>query len=90
MTEDDERVALRAIEYNLVHSDPAFAARMRSPETADRPFPFLSALCVVAFICVPIEALLFGRLSGVVTLDLVAVAAAIVLFRRRGGRVGGT
>jgi hypothetical protein len=37
-------------------------------------------------ICVPLEALLFGWHSAVITLSLVAVTMAIVLIRRRGRR----
>jgi DUF3040 family protein len=85
MTED-ERSALRAIEQNLVHTDPAFAGRMGTPDATSRPFPVLSVLCATTGICVPLEALLFGWHSAVITLSLVAVTMAIVLIRRRGRR----
>jgi DUF3040 family protein len=85
MTEN-ERSALRAIEQNLMHTDPAFAARMRRADAATRPFPVLSVLCAVAYICAPLEALLFGWHSAVVTLCLVAVAVTVVLIGRRRNR----
>jgi hypothetical protein len=87
MTEN-ERSALRAIEQNLMHTDPAFAARMRAADAPARPFPVLSVLCAVAYICVPLEALLFGWRSAVVTLCLFGTAVAAVLIgrRRRPGR----
>jgi hypothetical protein len=82
MTEN-ERSALRAIEQNLVQTDPAFAARMGTPTATARPFPALFVLCAVTYICVPLQALLFGWRSAVVTLCLVAAVVAIVLIRRR-------
>ncbi len=82
MTEN-ERSALRAIERNLMHTDPAFAARMRTAEATDRPFPILSVLCAATYICVPLEALLFGLRSAVITLCLVTAVVATVLIGRR-------
>jgi hypothetical protein len=87
MTEN-ERSALRAIEQNLMHTDPAFAARMRTADTTSRPGPVLSVLCAVTYICVPLEALLFGRYSAIVTLCLVAIAVTVVLIGRRRIRLG--
>jgi hypothetical protein len=81
MTEN-ERSALRAIEQNLMQTDPAFAARMRTADVTTRPFPALFMLCVITYICVPLEALLFGWHSAVITLCLVAVVVAIVVIRR--------
>jgi hypothetical protein len=82
----NERSALRAIEQNLIHTDPAFAARMGTPDATARPFPVLSVPCATTYICVPLEAVLFGWRSAVITLYLVAVTIAIVLVRRSRGR----
>jgi hypothetical protein len=87
MTEN-ERSALRAIEQNLMHTDPAFAARMRTTDATARPFPVLSVLCAVTYICVPLEALLFGWHRAVVTLCLVAVVGAVVGIGLRRSRSG--
>jgi hypothetical protein len=87
MTEN-ERSALRAIEQNLMYTDPAFAARMRTADATARPFPALSVLCAVTYICVPLEALLFGWHSAVVTLGLIAVIVTTVLIGRRRRRSG--
>jgi hypothetical protein len=83
MTEDEQRRALHAIERNLTHADPAFAARMRAANPGGSGFPVMPALCALTYILVPIQALLFGWLSAVVTLDVIAAAVAIVLIRRR-------
>jgi hypothetical protein len=84
-----ERNALRAIERELIDSDPAFAARMTARDPADRPFPVLSALGALAYIFLPIEAVLFGWASALTTLAVIMVITASVLigrFVRRGGR----
>jgi hypothetical protein len=86
MTEDDMRRALRAIERNLTDADPAFAARMRAPNAAAPSFPVLPVLGALAYIVIPIEALLFGLVSAVVTLNLVAGTVAILMIRRRRSR----
>ncbi len=84
-----ERSALRAIEQDLIDSDPAFAARMTAPDPAARPFPVLSALCALTYVCLPLEALLFGWSTALSTLGLVAVIVVTVLIRRCYRRAGG-
>ncbi|AGZ41135.1 DUF3040 domain-containing protein [Actinoplanes friuliensis] len=80
---DDERLTLRAIEQNLIRTDPEFAARMRAPALDSPRFPWVTALCILTYIFVPIQALLFGWVSAVITLDVVAVVLAGILIRRR-------
>jgi hypothetical protein len=86
-----ERNALRAIEQELIDSDPAFARRMTVRDPAARqPFPVLSALGALTYILLPIEALLFGWRGALATLAVVALITASVLAGRwcqgRGGR----
>ena len=80
---DDERLALRSIEENLIRTDPAFAARMSAPFGAAPAFPWVSALCFLSYIVVPVEALLFGWRTALITLDLIAVIMMMILVRRR-------
>jgi hypothetical protein len=83
---DDERDALRTIEQNLIRTDPGFAARMRSPQAAAPRFPWIFALCAFCYVVIPIEALLSGWRSAVLTLDLIAAAMAIIMIRRSRNR----
>ncbi len=85
MTED-ERSALRAIEQDLVRTDPAFAARMGAPEAATCTFPVMSVLCALTYICAPLQALLFGWHSALITIDVIAVIVALTLLQRRSRR----
>jgi hypothetical protein len=77
MSGDHEARALHNIEQHLTDEDPEFATRMRGPETGPRPFPTVFALCVLLYICLPIEALLFGWISALVTLAVVTGAVII-------------
>ncbi|MFC7529895.1 DUF3040 domain-containing protein [Actinoplanes sp. GCM10030250] len=82
MLDDKERRILAALERDLTHGDPGFAARMAG-SGEERPFPAVSALCVLLFLAFPLVMLLFGWRGMVITLDVFAVALAVVLIRRR-------
>ncbi|WP_041832004.1 DUF3040 domain-containing protein [Actinoplanes sp. N902-109] len=70
--------ALHDIELHLTHEDPAFATRMRGPQTGPRPFPTVFVGCALLYLTLPIEALLLGWIVALVTL-LVAVVLLVLL-----------
>jgi Protein of unknown function (DUF3040) len=54
-----DRSQLRKIETQLAAQDPAFAARMRTPERLP-PFPVVTVLCFGFYVVWPFIALLAG------------------------------
>lgn len=69
MLDDDERRILAELERDL-----------QEPE--ERPFPTIAVLCVLLFLAFPLVMLLFGWPGLIITVDLFAVAVAIVLVHR--------
>lgn len=84
MLEEKDRRVLADIEQRLCSADPAFARRMRSP---DSPFPTVFVLCVATFLSLPFLGLFLGPRAVLLAINVTAAVVMIILvFRGLGER----